>query len=51
MVCADNDDGSYNAQYEDMWPNGSIRNKKEYTHGASSGFKITLDLCSVFFYS
>lgn len=32
-------------------PNGSIRNEEEYTHGANSGLKISLDLCGVFFFS
>ncbi|XP_030474270.1 L-ascorbate peroxidase 3-like [Syzygium oleosum] len=26
-------------------PNGSIRNKEEYSHGANAGLKIALDFC------
>nr|AEO78932.1 ascorbate peroxidase [Brassica oleracea var. italica] len=39
------DAGTYDAQSKTGGPNGSIRNEKEYTHGANSGLKIALELC------
>ncbi|KAL4569048.1 hypothetical protein LXL04_024675 [Taraxacum kok-saghyz] len=39
------DAGTYDATTRTGGPNGSIRLKEEYTHGANSGLKIAIDLC------
>ncbi|KAI6673361.1 hypothetical protein NL676_001267 [Syzygium grande] len=37
--------GTYDARRRPLGPNGSIRNKEEYSHGANAGLKIALDFC------
>ncbi|KAI7725856.1 hypothetical protein M8C21_022279 [Ambrosia artemisiifolia] len=39
------DAGTYDAKTKTGGPNGSIRNKEEYAHGANNGLKIAIDLC------
>ncbi|KAJ4843318.1 L-ascorbate peroxidase 3 [Turnera subulata] len=39
------DAGTYDAKTKTGGPNGSIRNREEYTHSANNGLKIAVDLC------
>lgn len=39
------DAGTYDASTRTGGPNGSIRNEREFTHGANNGLKIAIDFC------